>query len=143
MSTMRPPPRSTLFPYTTLFRSKEGAAVTDTATISGTNAATATGTVAYKVYSDNGCTKEVASAGAVSVSGELVPASNPETLAPGTYFWQASYSGDPSNEASKSQCSSEVETVSAKAPEPKPTTTTTSLSGEGKTGASIDRKSVA
>src|SRR5439155_1415392 len=119
---------------------KEGAVVVDTATISGTNAATATGTVAYKVYSDNKCTKEVASAGAVSVSGELVPVSNPQTLAPGTYFWQASYSGDPSNEPSKSQCSSEVETVSTKAPEPQPTTLTTSLSGEGKTGASISVK---
>ena len=90
---------------------KEGAAVTDTATISGTNAATATGTVAYKVYSDNKCTKEVASAGAVSVSGELVPASNPETLAPGTYFWQASYSGDALNEPSESECGEEQLTV--------------------------------
>src|SRR5439155_621668 len=118
---------------------KEAAATTATATISGDNATTATTTVTYNVYSDN-CETEVASAGAVSVSGELVPASNPQTLAPGTYFWQASYSGDPSNEASKGQCSSEVETVSAKAPEPKPTTTTTSLSGEGKTGASISVK---
>jgi hypothetical protein len=40
-----------------------------------------------------------------------VPASNPETLAPGTYYWQASYSGDASNQPSSSKCGSEVETV--------------------------------
>ena len=43
-----------------------------------------TGIVTYKVYSDQECTKEVASAGAMEVSAGTVPASNPQTLAPGT-----------------------------------------------------------
>jgi hypothetical protein len=52
------------------------------------------------------------------VSGGKVPASTAVTLAtPGTYYWQASYSGDPTNAASTSTCGSEVETVT-------PTTTT-------------------
>src|SRR5947199_224409 len=91
---------------------KEGAAVTDTATvtISCTHAANATLTIAFIHYSDNHRNKHSSPTRRSSDLGELVPASNPETLAPGTYFWQASYSGDPSNEASKSQCSSEVET---------------------------------
>src|SRR5207253_1326177 len=75
----------------------EGTAVTDQATLSGENAATATGTITYKVFSDNKCTTEVASAGAPGVTAGVVPASNPETLAPGTYYWQASYSGDKAN----------------------------------------------
>ena len=87
------------------------------------------------MYSDTKCTKLVTSAGTVSVTGVVVPASNPETLPPGTYYWQASYSGDPSNLASKSTCCSEVETVAK--PKPKPTKISTSLSGGGKSGATI------
>jgi hypothetical protein len=90
----------------------EGTAVSDSATLSGENASAATGKVDYKVYSDTGCTTLLASAGTVSVSGETVPASSTETLPPGTYYWQASYSGDSGNLGSKSTCGSEVETVS-------------------------------
>jgi hypothetical protein len=90
---------------------KEGAAVTDTATLSGANAAIAIGNVTYKVYSDSGCEHEIASAGTVSVSGELVPLSEAKTLGPGTYYWQAFYTGDSTNAPSKSECGSEVEAV--------------------------------
>ena len=88
---------------------KEGAAVTDNATLSGENASKAAGTVTYTVYSDSRCEKEVASAGTVNVSGGKVPPSEAEALAAGSYFWQASYSGDSAsnNEASKSECGSE------------------------------------
>jgi hypothetical protein len=89
----------------------EGTAVTDSATLSGENAASATGKVSYKVYSDNECTKAVASAGIVSVSGGNVPPSEAKTLAPGTYYWQAAYSGDKANATSANSCGSEVETV--------------------------------
>jgi hypothetical protein len=89
----------------------EGTAVIDEATLSGTNAATATGKVSYKVYSDKECTKEVATAGEVEVTGPKVRASNAETLAPGTYFWQAFYSGDTANESSNNSCGSEKLTV--------------------------------
>ena len=45
-----------------------------------------------------------------------MPASSPVTL--GTYYWQATYSGDPSNIASVSTCGAagEVETVTPAAP---------------------------
>src|SRR5208283_981640 len=61
-----------------------------------------------------------AEAGEVEVSGGVIPASSAETLSPGTYYWQASYAGDPSNEASKSTCGSEVETVEVKTVEAQP-----------------------
>jgi hypothetical protein len=90
---------------------KEGTAVTDNATLTGTNVGTATGTVSYKVYSDNLCTAQVADAGTVTVTGGSVPPSKPETLPPGTYYWQASYSGDGSHEAASTKCGEEVLTV--------------------------------
>jgi hypothetical protein len=87
---------------------KEGSAVTDQATISGENAAKATGKVTYKVYSDKECTKEVTPAGEVTVSAGNVPPSEAKTLSHGTYYWQASYSGDEANEKSASKCGDEV-----------------------------------
>jgi hypothetical protein len=90
-------------------------AVTDTATLSGTNASTATGTVTYQVYSDSACTVAVnaGTAEEITTPGTL-PASSPVTLSTaGTYYWQASYSGDANNEPSTSTCGTagEVETV--------------------------------
>jgi hypothetical protein len=86
-------------------------AVTDEATLSGANVSEAEGTVEYKVYSDSECKDLVAEAGTVVVSGGVVPPSNSETFLPGTYYWQASYSGDPKNEGSVSPCGAEIETV--------------------------------
>jgi hypothetical protein len=87
-----------------------GTQVTDSATLSGTNSGDATGTVTYRVYSDPGCTVEVGTADPVSIStpGD-VPASSPVTLSsPGSYYWQASYSGDGLDNASTSTCGSAV-----------------------------------
>jgi hypothetical protein len=111
-----------------------GTAVTDSATLAGTNAATATGSVTYNVYSDDACTKLVRAGEAeASTTPGALPASAPVTLdTAGTYYWQASYSGDPANEASLSPCGSETETVTAA-----PTTLATSLSGGGKSGTAI------
>jgi Bacterial Ig-like domain (group 3) len=89
----------------------EGTAVSDNATLSGVNAPNATGKVTYKVYSDEGCTKEVAPAGEVDVTAGKVPASEAKTLSAGTYYWQASYGGDTNNNSSTSKCPLEVETV--------------------------------
>ena len=89
--------------------------MSDKATLSGANAVTATGKVAYKVYSDKECKSLVADAGTVGVNGEFVPASIAQTLAPGTYYWQASYSGDAVNAKSSSTCGAEVQTVEAQA----------------------------
>ena len=120
----------------------EGAAVTDHATLSGAGAAGATGSVTYRVYSDSACTNLVASAGTVSIAGGTAPPSSPQTFGLGTYYWQASYSGDANNNASTSECGAEVDTVSAEAEEEPegeadPTSILTSLSGGGQTGAAI------
>jgi hypothetical protein len=86
-------------------------AVTDSATLSGPNKPTAGGTLTYGVYSNNTCTTLVASAGTVTVTNGVVPASNSVTLASlGTYYWNAAYSGDSLNDPSTSGCA-EVETV--------------------------------
>jgi len=89
-----------------------GTAVTDQGTLSGENVSTAVGTVSYSVYSDPECSKLVANAGTVKVSEGEVPPSEPQTLStPGTYYWQASYSGDAANEPSVSECGTEIEVV--------------------------------
>ena len=91
-----------------------GTAVTDAATLAGTDATHAGGTVTYTVYANSTCTTEAGSGGTVSVWGGVVPASSPVTLTtPGTYYWQAAYSGDSANSPSTSTCGSEVETVTS------------------------------
>jgi hypothetical protein len=88
---------------------------TDRATLSGANAAIATGTVTYGLYSSSSCTSSSAvfHGGATAVTGGVAAASYPVTtgLAPGTYYWQAAYSGDANNLPSTSACGSEVLTV--------------------------------
>jgi len=117
-------------------------AVTDAATLTGSNAASATGTVTYDVYSDAGCTTLApgggGSAETITTPGTL-PTSSAVTLpSAGTYYWQAVYSGDTSNGPSVSTCGSagEVETVTTPVM-PQPTSLTTSLSGGGQSGTSI------
>ncbi len=90
---------------------QEGSKVKDKATLSGTNASKAGGTVTYKVYSDKECKTLVAEAGEVTVTSGSVPASNEEKLEGGTYYWQAAYSGDTNNQASTSACGSEIARV--------------------------------
>jgi hypothetical protein len=109
--------------------------VTDSATLSGTNAATATGTVTYDVYSDNACSVPVntGTAQTITTPGTLPPSSPITLTSPGTYYWQASYSGDTGNGPSASTCGSEVETVAT----PQPTTVSTWLSGGGQSGGTI------
>ena len=94
-----------------------GTAVTDQATLSGTNASEATGTVTYNVYSDSHCSDLVSGGTSepITTPGRL-PASAPVILDnAGTYYWQASYSGDTYNSSSTSSCGSEFETVEASA----------------------------
>jgi titin len=93
-----------------------GTFVSDSATLLGDNASTATGTVTYTVYSDVACTVAVSTGTPepITTPGTL-PASAPVALStPGTYYWQASYSGgDGTNGTSASTCGSggQVETV--------------------------------
>jgi hypothetical protein len=89
-----------------------GTSVTDAGTLTGTNAASATGTVTYNVYSDSACTKLVSAGTAEKFKAGTVPHSAPEKFsASGSYYWQAVYSGDANNGTSESPCGSEVETV--------------------------------
>jgi hypothetical protein len=109
----------------------QGTPVTDTATLGGAAGTTATGPVGFNVYSDASCTKLVAAAGTAKLAGGKAGPSSPETLAVGTYYWQAHYSGSLTAQSATSECGSEVLTVQA------PTTTATTLTGGGETGASI------
>jgi hypothetical protein len=109
----------------------QGTVVSDSATLTGLNASTATGTVAYNVYSDAACTKIVAAAGAAGIGGGAAGPSTPMNLNPGVYYWQASYSGDINNKPIASECGKEVLTVLA------PTATSTVQTGGGVSGASI------
>jgi hypothetical protein len=91
----------------------EGTVVTASASLSGSDIATASGSISYRVYSDPGCRSEVANAGTVAVSGGAVPPSSPEVFPAGTYYWQVSYSGDATNQRSSTACGSDVEVVQA------------------------------
>jgi len=114
-----------------------GTAVTDTARLSGANAAKATGTVTYKVYSDAACARLFASAGTVTVRAGVVPSSAAKSLStPGKYYWTAVYSGDSLNKASASGCRAEVATVTPVAPS-KPVIDTVS-SGQARNSATAN-----
>jgi hypothetical protein len=110
----------------------QGTPVTDSATVGGSGASVATGTVTYSVYSNSTCTTPAAAAGSASVSGGVAGASSAvATLGPGTYYWRATYSGDLNNQKATSACGSEVLSVLA------PTSTSTSQSGSGLSGTTI------
>lgn len=109
----------------------QGTTVTDSAVLGGPNASIATGTVTYNVYSNPTCTTLVTAAGTGALSGATAAASSAANLAPGVYYWQASYGGDANNKAIASECGTEVLTVQAA------TATTTIQSGGGVVGASI------
>jgi hypothetical protein len=90
----------------------EGSKVKDTATLSGTNASSATGTVDYSVYKDKECKELAAEAGKGKVEGTKAASSEEKELeADAVYYWQAKYLGDSLHEESTSTCSKEVLTV--------------------------------
>jgi len=89
----------------------DGVAVSDQAALTGANAATATGTVQYELYSDSRCEFPLEDAGQVTLIGGTIPPSSALSLPPGTYYWRASYSGDVNNLGSQSVCGSEVQKV--------------------------------
>ena len=89
-----------------------GTAVTDSATLTGIDANTATGTVSYTVYSDNSCSTVFASGGTKTVANGSVPSSDAVTFdEAGTFYWVASYSGDSGHNADANTCGSETVTV--------------------------------
>src|SRR3989441_203260 len=95
---IRRPPRSTLFPYTTLFRSK--------ATLAGAFG-TPTGTVTFTFFTTSStCTG--ASVGSASgrrdASGAADPSSGQGPSSPGSYSFIAHYNGDLNYTATDSPC---------------------------------------
>ena len=105
-----------------------GTAVHDSSTLSGATA-TAGGTVTYTVYTDSECSLGAVSAGTKTVTNALVPASNNVTLStPGTFYWQAAYSGDANNLAATSTCGSEIVTVGKFTPSVSTTLSTSNTS---------------
>jgi hypothetical protein len=93
-----------------------GTVVTDSATLTGANAANAGGTVTYTVYAEPTCTINGVSAGTKPVTAGVVPNSDPLTLNGPTgtvFYWQAVYSGDATtgNNPSTSVCGTETVTV--------------------------------
>ena len=102
-----------------------GSTVYDTATLSG-ETADATGTVAYTAYSNNLCTTGATSAGVKTVASGVSPDSDALLFNfPGTYYWQAVYSGDQHNSAATSTCASEPLAVQATSTPVTPPATTT------------------
>jgi hypothetical protein len=111
----------------------EGSKVKDTASLSGTKASTATGTVQYFIYEDEECMEPNSEAGLVSVEAGKVPVSTGVALPAGIYYWRAVYYGDFLHEMSAGACGAEVETV-----EESPLLLTTMLSGEEQLGKEIE-----
>jgi uncharacterized repeat protein (TIGR01451 family) len=94
-----------------------GDSVSDTSQLHSASA-DAGGTVNYSVYSSNTCdaATKVADAGTVNVTNGVVPGSNSiQFNNAGTFYWQASYSGDAHNAAAKSICTDETLVVNAPA----------------------------
>jgi hypothetical protein len=97
--------------------------VHDTATLTSATS-DAGGTVTYTVYTDDQCTVFFADAGTVNVTNAVVPDSDPVDFdTPGTYYWQASYSGDANNNPVTDECTAEILVVQ-QGETPTPTTTT-------------------
>ncbi len=89
-----------------------GTPVTDQAHIAGSEAASATGTVTYTLYSDSKCTKPVSSSVEPVTGGVASPSTSVAETKTGTYYWTASYSGGGLDAASSSACGSETLIVS-------------------------------
>jgi hypothetical protein len=97
----------------------------DRATITGTNASSATGTVDFALYDNSSCTGTPAFAGAAEASGGVASITDDSStgLALGKYYWKAAYAGNVTNGASVSNCGSEVLTVTSATTLPSTATT--------------------
>jgi hypothetical protein len=113
--------------------------VTDSATLAGTNAASAGGTVTYSVFSDSACSVSAGTPSTVTVTNGSVPGSSAVTLStPGTYYWVAKYSGDAKNQPSASSCGAEKETVAAPGVAPKVDDSSNGIGGPSVTVKGLD-----
>src|SRR2546429_95572 len=135
---IRRPPRSTLFPYTALFRSGQaspsiettqnpssgivGATFKDKATLAGAFGDHVGGTISFKLYDNKSCSAAegglIASDGPVNVSanGEYETPHGASPTAAHTYYWVATYSGDANNKESFSNDTANTETYALSLP---------------------------
>ena len=98
-----------------------------TVALSGANVSSARGAVSYAIYSDSSCTNEVAWAGPRLVRQSME--SRALRLAPGTYYWRATYGGDAKDQPSSSVCGEAIETIEGSDPP-----ACTNVSGESRLG---------
>ena len=106
-----------------------GTSVFDSAVLNNATA-NASGTVAYSFYTDNACSLGATNVSTTSVTNALIPSSTSIIFgSPGTFYWQAAYSGDTSNAAATSTCGAEILTVNATTTPPVPPLGTGSISG--------------
>ncbi len=93
-----------------------GGSVHDSAALSGATS-NAGGTVTYTVYNDAACSAGAQSAGIKAVTNGVVTDSNSIVFnTPGTFNWQAVYSGDAGNNAATSTCQTETLVVNKVSP---------------------------
>ena len=94
-----------------------GTPVTDSAVVNGASApGTATGAVTFNVYTDATCRNAVAGQSQTVPLTSAAATTSPMALPAGTYYFQASYSGDSKNAPGLSACGTEVLTVAAPPP---------------------------
>jgi len=86
----------------------EGPWVRDAVSLTGPNAASARGKVTYTLYSDSTCTQEIGGRGHSAVHFGSIEPSQGARLPAGTYYWQATYSGDARDLPSVSACAPET-----------------------------------
>ncbi len=91
----------------------EDSSANDTATLSGAGTSTGSGTVTYRYYTNSGCStgNHLVNQVTVPASGAVPNSSSVSFFSTGTYYWQATYSGDANNNGATSSCTSEQLTV--------------------------------
>jgi hypothetical protein len=95
---------------------EEGTSVTDTAIISAPSGQAISGRLSYAAYNNEACFgKPIGSLGGGGSTTGSGPATNAVTLSPGTYYFQAFYSGNHVLNHASTSCGAEVLTVKAKA----------------------------
>ncbi len=100
-----------------------GTSVTESAILNNSTA-NATGTVAYRYFTDNGCTSNQILVNSVTVLDATVPTSNSVQFnTPGTFYWRASYSGDQYNNSASTLCLPVQVLATSTPPTPTPTPT--------------------
>jgi hypothetical protein len=111
-----------------------GGTVHDSATLSG--GVSPSGAIVFKLYrpSDPGCSGSPVASSAVTVSGDGTYESGEYApVAPGSYRWVASYSGDSNNEAKAGACGEAGESVTVTEAPTTPTSTSSTTTSTSST----------